>query len=138
MTQGSDLPGGIAMSNGRLAAERIEIATKLVVRVAEVRVSEGNWVADGTLLVRVDTTETEALLRQEQAEVLEARQQAIQADARSRQRRSELTPAETEDARVLLHATGLDPFSNRPAGKLSGGLKQKLSLCSARPDNVDG
>ena len=31
----------------------------------------------------------------------------------------------------LLQATGLDPFENRPAGKLSGGMKQKLSLCCA-------
>lgn len=31
----------------------------------------------------------------------------------------------------LLHATGLDPFPDRPAGKLSGGMKQKLSLCCA-------
>ena len=29
----------------------------------------------------------------------------------------------------LLHSTGLDPFADRPAGKLSGGMKQKLSLC---------
>ncbi len=29
----------------------------------------------------------------------------------------------------LLKATGLDPFPDRPAGKLSGGMKQKLSLC---------
>ena len=31
----------------------------------------------------------------------------------------------------LLTATGLDPFEARPAGKLSGGMKQKLSLCCA-------
>jgi ribosome-dependent ATPase len=31
----------------------------------------------------------------------------------------------------LLHATGLDPFADRPAGKLSGGMKQKLGLCCA-------
>jgi len=31
----------------------------------------------------------------------------------------------------LLLSTGLDPFSDRPAGKLSGGMKQKLSLCCA-------
>ena len=31
----------------------------------------------------------------------------------------------------LLQATGLDPFEDRPAGKLSGGMKQKLSLCCA-------
>jgi len=31
----------------------------------------------------------------------------------------------------LLKATSLDPFLSRPAGKLSGGMKQKLSLCCA-------
>jgi ribosome-dependent ATPase len=31
----------------------------------------------------------------------------------------------------LLKSTGLDSFSDRPAGKLSGGMKQKLSLCCA-------
>ncbi|MFY9655498.1 MAG: ribosome-associated ATPase/putative transporter RbbA [Methylocystis sp.] len=31
----------------------------------------------------------------------------------------------------LLDATGLGPFPGRPAGKLSGGMKQKVSLCGA-------
>lgn len=31
----------------------------------------------------------------------------------------------------LLQATGLAPFTGRPAGKLSGGMKQKLGLCCA-------
>ncbi|MFA7555157.1 MAG: ribosome-associated ATPase/putative transporter RbbA [Spongiibacteraceae bacterium] len=31
----------------------------------------------------------------------------------------------------LLHSTGLDRFKDRPAGKLSGGMKQKLGLCCA-------
>ncbi|MFB9947213.1 ribosome-associated ATPase/putative transporter RbbA [Rhizobium puerariae] len=31
--------------------------------------------------------------------------------------------------RTLLRRTGLDGFEDRPAGKLSGGMKQKLSLC---------
>jgi ribosome-dependent ATPase len=31
----------------------------------------------------------------------------------------------------LLEATGLSPFAERPAGKLSGGMKQKLGLCCA-------
>lgn len=31
----------------------------------------------------------------------------------------------------LTHATGLFPFLQRPAGKLSGGMKQKLGLCCA-------
>jgi ribosome-dependent ATPase len=31
----------------------------------------------------------------------------------------------------LLAATGLGPFADRPAGKLSGGMKQKVGLCGA-------
>lgn len=31
----------------------------------------------------------------------------------------------------LLHSTGLAPFRERPAAKLSGGMKQKLGLCCA-------
>jgi ribosome-dependent ATPase len=31
----------------------------------------------------------------------------------------------------LLEATGLGPFPDRPAGKLSGGMKQKVSLCAS-------
>ena len=33
--------------------------------------------------------------------------------------------------RALLDATGLGPFPDRPAGKLSGGMKQKVGLCGA-------
>ena len=40
---------------------------------------------------------------------------------------------------VLLRGTGLGPFGDRPAGKLSGGMKQKLGLCCSlihEPDLV--
>ncbi len=36
-----------------------------------------------------------------------------------------------ERIRLLLESTGLTRFADRPAGKLSGGMKQKLSLCCA-------
>jgi ribosome-dependent ATPase len=41
--------------------------------------------------------------------------------------------ARERDRRIaaLLKATGLDPFPDRRAGKLSGGMKQKLGLCCA-------
>jgi len=38
---------------------------------------------------------------------------------------------------VLLTATGLSPFPDRPAGKLSGGMKQKLGLCCALVHDPD-
>lgn len=37
----------------------------------------------------------------------------------------------------LLNTTGLAPFADRPAGKLSGGMKQKLSLCCALVHSPD-
>src|SRR5512139_4325325 len=37
----------------------------------------------------------------------------------------------------LIGATGLDPFEKRAAGKLSGGMKQKLSLCCALINDPD-
>ena len=37
----------------------------------------------------------------------------------------------------LLEATGLGPFPDRPAGKLSGGMKQKVGLCGALVHDPD-
>ncbi|HTL36062.1 MAG TPA: ribosome-associated ATPase/putative transporter RbbA [Kofleriaceae bacterium] len=37
----------------------------------------------------------------------------------------------------LLEATGLGPFHDRPAGKLSGGMKQKVGLCGALVHDPD-
>jgi ribosome-dependent ATPase len=37
----------------------------------------------------------------------------------------------------LLKATGLDPFGDRPCGKLSGGMKQKASLCCSLMHDPD-
>jgi ribosome-dependent ATPase len=37
----------------------------------------------------------------------------------------------------LLAATGLDPFADRPCGKLSGGMKQKASLCCSLMHDPD-
>jgi ribosome-dependent ATPase len=47
-------------------------------------------------------------------------------------------PAERH-ARIdeLLKATGLDPFGDRPCGKLSGGMKQKVSLCCSLMHDPD-
>ena len=48
-------------------------------------------------------------------------------------------PAAERRSRIneLLKATGLDPFEDRPAGKLSGGMKQKVGLCCALMHDPD-
>ena len=49
-----------------------------------------------------------------------------------------LEPASLAERRgKLLAATGLSPFADRPAGKLSGGMKQKLGLCCALVHDPD-
>lgn len=49
-----------------------------------------------------------------------------------------LDPAALAERRArLLAATGLAPFPDRPAGKLSGGMKQKLGLCCALVHDPD-
>ncbi|WP_028744970.1 ribosome-associated ATPase/putative transporter RbbA [Rhizobium mesoamericanum] len=47
--------------------------------------------------------------------------------------------ADERRARIdeLLRATGLDPFGDRPCGKLSGGMKQKVSLCCSLMHDPD-
>ncbi|WP_286744516.1 ribosome-associated ATPase/putative transporter RbbA [Aquabacterium sp. UBA2148] len=48
-------------------------------------------------------------------------------------------PEAERDARIrrLLAATGMGPFADRPAGKLSGGMKQKVALCCALVHDPD-
>src|SRR4029453_15059763 len=49
-----------------------------------------------------------------------------------------LSPTERpKRIKELLDATGLGPFPDRPAGKLSGGMKQKVGLCGARVQEPD-
>src|SRR5699024_9109396 len=45
--------------------------------------------------------------------------------------------ARTQQIDRLLDATGLLDFRDRPAGKLSGGMKQKLGLCCALIHNPE-
>src|SRR6185436_1381193 len=49
-----------------------------------------------------------------------------------------LSPAQRKvRVKELLAATGLGPFADRPAGKLSGGMKQKVGLCGALVHDPD-
>ncbi|KAG1649461.1 hypothetical protein GQR58_029007 [Nymphon striatum] len=64
---GATAPDGISSSNGRIEAERIEIATKLAGRISEVIVAEGDWVEAGQLIAEMETFELDAQLHAAQA-----------------------------------------------------------------------
>jgi len=87
------LPSGFTMSNGRIEATQIDIATKLAGRVQEVLVNEGDFVEPGQVVARMDTHVLDAELRQAQAQVNQARNAMATAQAVVDQRDSELTYA---------------------------------------------
>ncbi|MDH3527534.1 MAG: biotin/lipoyl-binding protein, partial [Gammaproteobacteria bacterium] len=93
------LPEGIASGNGRLEATQVDITTKFAGRLAGVTVREGDDVASGQLLARMDVRELEAELHQAQAQVTQAQKQRSVAQAVILQRKSEVTLAEKNLAR---------------------------------------
>lgn len=88
------LPPGITMSNGRIEATQIDVATKLAGRVQDVLVNEGDFVEAGQVVARMDSQVLEAELREAQAKVSQARNGAASARAVVDQRESELTFAQ--------------------------------------------
>lgn len=98
----SDLPAGFAVGNGRVEAERVDIATKFPGRLREVLADEGDWVERGAVLARLDSADVEAQLREAKAAVEQARQRLSQAAAAVAQRESQLKLAEIELQRAQL------------------------------------
>jgi HlyD family secretion protein len=90
------LPAGFAKANGRVEAERVDVATKFAGRLKEVLVKEGDTVTAGQVLARMDTAELEAQLADAKATVRQAERQLDQAVALLAQRKSELTLAGQE------------------------------------------
>jgi HlyD family secretion protein len=94
--QRNALPSGIAMANGRLEAEQVEIAAKYPGRIAAVLAREGQMVDAGEVVARMDTVELEAQLRAAEAQVRRAEHEKTQAEALIVQRDSERTFARQE------------------------------------------
>ncbi|MTD95783.1 HlyD family efflux transporter periplasmic adaptor subunit [Hyphomicrobium sp. xq] len=90
------LPAGIAKANGRIEAERVDVATKLAGRLKQVLVKEGDSVTIGQTLALMDTAELEAQLNDAKATARQAERQLDQAIALLAQRKSELTLSEQE------------------------------------------
>lgn len=70
------LPTGIAVGNGRIEADPIDIATKFPGRIAQMFVDEGAMVTAGEVVATMDTRDLEAGLRKAEAQV-ELAQKAI-------------------------------------------------------------
>jgi len=105
-----DPPEGFAKTNGRIEAERVDIATKFAGRLVSVLVKEGDAVAAGQVLATMDTAELEAQLKEAEATKRQAEQQLDQSIALLAQRNSELTLAKLQLQRSLeLVSKGFTP-----------------------------
>lgn len=102
-------PEGFAVSNGRIEATELDVATKLPGRLKEVRAREGDPVAAGQVVAVLDTDALEAERRQAQAELRRARQEREHALALVEQQESELDFARRDLARQQ-RLSGSDRF----------------------------
>jgi HlyD family secretion protein len=90
------LPKGIVGINGRLEATQVDIATKIAGRVIEIVPHEGDMVAAGSVVARLDKTELEAQLQVGQAEAQRARETLAKAESDVNARQADVTLAQQE------------------------------------------
>lgn len=99
--QSRQLPAGLASANGRVEVERVDIATKLAGRVAEIRVREGDSVRSGDVVARMDVTELQAQLLAAKAAVRRAVEAIGKAEADVAIREAEHRLTEVELRRAV-------------------------------------
>ncbi len=102
--RGRDMPEGIVKTNGRLEATQVDVSAKYPGRLAKVNVNEGDEVTAGQVVATIASPETEAQLRNAQAQVLKAKRALAEANALIVQRKSDLDFAgpDYERARQLV------------------------------------
>lgn len=83
------LPAAFAKANGRVEAIEIDIATKIPGRIKDILVDEGDVVAAGQVLVRMDTQVLEAQRREAEAQLKRATISIDTAHAQVVQRKAE-------------------------------------------------
>jgi HlyD family secretion protein len=92
----AQLPAGIAVGNGRLEADEIDIDTKYAGRIAEMLADEGNLVKAGQVVARMDTRDLEASLKKSQSQVGQAQRAVDEADANVAQQESQVLLAQQQ------------------------------------------
>lgn len=97
----SRLPDHIAVGNGRIEAEIVQVATKYAGRVAEVGAQEGDTVDAGQLVALMDGRELRASLAHARAQLAQAGADRAEAEAQIVEKSSQLRFAERELERAV-------------------------------------
>ena len=92
----AQLPPGIALGNGRLEADEIDIDTKFAGRIAEMLADEGDMVKAGQVVARMDTRDLEASLKKSQSQVGQAHRAVDEANANVAQQESQVLLAQQQ------------------------------------------
>ena len=101
------LPPSIALGNGRLEADEINIDTKYAARIGEMLADEGDLVKAGQVVARMDTRDLQASLKKSDAQVQQARRAVDEATANVAQQQTQALLAQQEyDRAVYLVARG--------------------------------
>lgn len=85
---------GFTSGNGRIEATEIDVATNSAGRVLAIHVAEGDFVQPGQILARMDTAALDAQLNQARAQVRQAENGILTAEALVAMRESEKASAE--------------------------------------------
>ena len=105
----AQLPAGIALGNGRLEADEIDIDTKFAGRIAEMLADEGDMIKAGQVVARMDTQDLAASLKKAEAQVQGARRAVDEATANVAQLTSQALLAQQEmDRAVALVVKGFE------------------------------
>lgn len=126
-----DTASFIASGNGRIEAVEIDVAARAAGRVQDILVTEGEFVAAGQVLARMDVRALEAQLRQGEAEVQRAEDAVATARSQQTLRESEHAAAE---AMVGLRSTELEAAQRRAARTLE--LSQRGAVSAQDADDA--
>lgn len=100
-TQQGKLPEGLVSGNGRIESDQVDISAKSAGRVREVLAREGDLVAAGQVLARMDTTELQAQRAKYVADAASEEASMLEAKATVAQRQAELIYKEASLRRAL-------------------------------------
>ena len=102
--RGRDMPEGIFKTNGRIEATEVDVAAKYPGRLATETVDEGDEVTAGQVVATISSPETEAQLRNAQAQLLKSKQDLAAAVATVAQRKSDVdfTSADYDRGKKLI------------------------------------
>lgn len=100
---GEDPLAGIARANGRLEFERLDVATLYAGRIERVEVDEGDEVASGAVLARLESATTETQVAEARARRGQLEQSVRRAQAQVEAQRQQLKTAQmdADNARAL-------------------------------------